>query len=90
MERDGERGYVWTLRWDTDDDAGEFREAFAAAMDARNATPEGEGRWTANETSVRVERVVPETVVVVTGPESFVSAVDAEGGNESVAVTAAE
>lgn len=89
LERDGERGYVWTLRWDTDDDAGEFLETFATAMDARNATAEDGGRWTANETVVRVERVAPETVVVVTGPASFVSAVDAEGSNESVAVTVA-
>lgn len=36
------------------------------------------------------ERVGPETTVVVAGPESFVTSVEASGGNESVTVTASD
>lgn len=91
LERDGERGFVWTVRWDDAANATEFRETFAAAMDARpSTTAEGDGRWTADGTTVRVEQVAPETVVVVTGSNSFTSAVGVEGGNESVTVSMAD
>lgn len=88
LGRGDRSGFVWVVRWDTPADADEFRETFGAAMDARNTTAAAENRWTANGTTVRVDRVAPATTVVVSGPVSFVSGVEASGddGNVTVAV----
>lgn len=90
LESGEQSGFVWAIRWDEASDADEFRETFGAAMDARNTTANGDGRWTTNGTAIGVERVGPETTVVVAGPESFVTSVEASGGNESVTVTTSD
>lgn len=84
LERNGRQGYVWTVRWDSATDASEFLQAFRAAMDRRG--DRRDGYWTGDDAAIRIVRVAPETVVVVTGPTGFVTGVDATGSNESVTV----
>lgn len=88
LETDDGPGYAWAIRWDTPEDATQFREAFGAAMDAR-ANRSGE-IWTANGTAIDLQRVAPETVVVFAGERSFVTEADADGENGTVTVGVAE
>lgn len=88
MLEDGDRrAFAWTLRWDDEANATEFVDAFGAAMDARGSRTDGV--WTVNGTAIRLERVSAETVVVATGPASFVESltVDATDGNVTVDAT---
>jgi hypothetical protein len=87
LENGDARGFAWTLRWDDDANATEFLDAFAAAMDERGTRTDG--RWTANGTAIRLERVSGDTVVVATGPASFVASltVDGRDGNVTVGTT---
>lgn len=81
-------GYAWAIRWDSPGEAAEFRDAFRAAMN-RRADRRGEV-WVANGTAIDLRRVAPETVVVFAGPQSFVTAAGADGGNDSVSVGRSE
>ena len=42
-QRNGDDGYVWTLEWETADDADEFRTAYGAILQAHDATETDEG-----------------------------------------------
>lgn len=78
-------GYVWVLRWDTDDDADEFETAFADYLDARgNETVDG---WRVDDDRYRLTTVDDRTVTVVTGNETFVDAVSVAGGGGNVTVS---
>lgn len=68
-------GAVWALRWDTRADATEFETA------AREASGPIANR--AN-TSLSVERVAPDTVIVAGGPASFVDGLEATASNGSI------
>ena len=69
------RGYAWVIRFDDAANATEFAEAaddYARKREARS-----------DETTVRLERVDPRTVVLLYGPATFVdeTGVRTEGGN---------
>lgn len=84
--RDGQVGYAWALRWDSEADADEFEAAmrdYLAAAGERTA----EG-WRLNGTAFDVRRVSAETVAVVVGPSSFVAGTDVTGSGGEVAVEA--
>ncbi|MFC6951768.1 hypothetical protein [Halorubellus litoreus] len=79
-----ERAFAWTLRWDDAANATEFVDAFGAATNARS--PRSDGGWTVDDTRIRLVRVSPETVVVFTGPGSFVDSATATGSDGNVTV----
>lgn len=76
--------YVWALRWDTVQDADEFEAATRDYLDARGEKQDG--RWRAENTSFRVVRTSPGTVVLVVGPDDFVTSTEISGTNETVNV----
>lgn len=76
--------YVWALRWDSVQDADEFEAATRDYLDARGESVDG--RWQAENTSYRVVRTSPETVVLVVGPDEFVAGTEVSGTNETVNV----
>lgn len=78
--------YVWALRWDTVNDADEFEAATRDYLDARGEKQDG--RWQAEDASYRVVRTSPETVVLVVGPDDFVTSTEVSGTNETVNVAA--
>ena len=77
-------GYVWVLRWDTDNDAAEFESAFGDYLGARGERS-ADG-WTVGDDRYRLRSVDDRTVAVVTGNETFVdrASVAAENGNVTV------
>lgn len=77
-------GYAWALRWDDAADATEFLGAFCTAIDRRGERTDGQ--WVVDDGSVDVTRVAPETVVVFSGPSSFVANASARGENDTVTV----
>jgi len=85
LEGSDRRGFAWATRWDSPSDAAEFVETFRAAMDRRGERRAG--YWTGDDAAIRVVRVAPETVVVVTGPRAFVTEVGTSGHNSSVTVS---
>ncbi|WP_255170161.1 hypothetical protein [Natrononativus amylolyticus] len=78
---DGDRGFVWTLHWDSATDADEFEAAFAESLEER--TDE-------NAEHTTVDRRGEETVVVTVGSEAFREevSVTGEGTELEVAVGA--
>lgn len=79
-----ETAYVWALRWDSVEDADEFEAATRDYLDAR--AEKQDGRWQTENTSFRVVRTSPETVVLVVGPDDFVTTTEVSGTNETVDV----
>ena len=80
-------GYIWVLRWDTDDDATEFESAFSDYLDERGN--ETVGGWHVDEERYRLRSPDDRTVAVVTGNESFVdTAAITTGENGNVTVSA--
>lgn len=77
--------YVWALRWDSTTDADEFENATRAYLDGRGDRVDG--GWTDDDTRFSVVRTSPEVVVLVVGPEPFVTETTVSGSNESVDVT---
>lgn len=78
-------GYVWVLRWDTDADATEFRNAFADYLDARGTRTAG--GWRVDGEDYRLPTVDDRTVAVVTGNGTFVESASVTTENGSVVVT---
>lgn len=76
--------YVWALRWDTVEDADEFEAATSDYLDAHGEKQDG--RWQVDDNSYRVVRTSPETVVLVVGPDEFVTETSVSGTNETVNV----
>lgn len=71
-------GYAWAHRWDSPEDATEFADAMDAFVANRSADEPAD---------VRVERVSPETTVVLAGPPTFVERASASGADAAVSVT---
>ena len=69
---DGERGYVWTIRWDAAGEATEFADAFREWADAR-AERVGTDRW-AGEWGYALDRPAPRVTAIRVGPTSFLDA----------------
>lgn len=84
FENGNQTAYVWALRWDSVQDADEFETATRDYLDARGQRVDG--RWQAENTSYRVVRTSPETVVLVVGPDDFVTRTEIGGTNETVTV----
>jgi hypothetical protein len=88
-----EDGYVWVTKWDTEQDAQEFRDAYLQILDGLDAELVGENTWRVSGTEYAdAFRVVVDgkRVVIVNGPN--VEAVDDlkpeyAGGNASVTGT---
>lgn len=76
-------GFVWVLRWDTENDAVEFESAFEQYLDARgNRTSDD---WHVDDDRFRVSTINDRTVAVITGDETFVNAATVtEQGNITV------
>jgi hypothetical protein len=77
-------GYAWAIRWDSPEEAAEFRGALRVAMD-RRADRRG-GVWTANGTAIDLRQASDGTTVVFAGDPSFVTGATASaaGGNVTV------
>lgn len=71
-------GYAWAHRWDTSDDATEFRAAMERFVDNRTASDPGH---------VRVVQTSDRTTVVLAGPSEFVTAANATGTADAVEVS---
>lgn len=67
-------GYAWTVRWDTVQDASEFRKAFTA-FEANVSEP------------LALQTVGNETTVLVSGPKSFVRNVSVSGTPSNVTIS---
>jgi hypothetical protein len=85
LEGSDRQGFAWATRWDSAPDATEFVETFRAAMDRRG--DRRAGYWIGDGAAIRVVRVAPETVVIVTGPRAFVTEASVSGHNSSVTVS---
>jgi hypothetical protein len=80
----GTEGFVWVLRWDTESDAVEFESAFERYLDDRgNRTSDD---WHVDGDRFRVSAVDNRTVAVITGNETFVTAVNVTERNRNVTV----
>lgn len=76
---ENETGFAWSIRADNASEADELAQAFETFAERRAAN---------STSSFGVERVAPETVVVLAGNESFVDGTTVSVTNESVRVTA--
>jgi hypothetical protein len=73
----GESAYAWTLRFDTDADAAEFRRSFRAYLN-ETASRRGE-LWTTADERFDLRPVGTESAVVLAGPKGFVRATAVNG-----------
>lgn len=81
-----EYGYVWVLRWDGSTHATEFQEALERFLDAR-ANPTQRG-WSSDTAEFRMQRVGPDTVILIAGESGFQRTVNVteDGTTVSVAI----
>ena len=82
----GNRSYAWATRWDAPAEADEFERALGEYLASRAERQDG-GIYRDGALTFRVERVSPETVVLLAGEEPFVRSASVRGVNESVSVT---
>ena len=84
-EQNNETSYAWALRWDNTTEAGEFRRAMAAYLDARgNRT---DGTWRVGNSTFRLANASNETIVMLAGQPGFVSNAFISGVTENVTVS---
>lgn len=48
-QRDGDDGYVWTIEWETPEDATEFQQAYGSILDAHGATETDSGAYVVSD-----------------------------------------
>jgi len=77
----GTEGIAWALRWDDESEADEAQAAFEAYAERHGGS---------SATSVQVERVSSETLVVFAGNEEFVDNAFATGTDDEVALSIGE
>ncbi|WP_435364817.1 hypothetical protein [Haloarchaeobius sp. DYHT-AS-18] len=87
--RNADASHAWVLRWDDTQNATEFQSAFESFLGAR-AEPTGNGTWTFEDHTFRVERPDPKTVTVVWGEPDFVGNTTVESEDGTVIVTPPE
>ncbi len=94
FDRDGVRGFAWTLRWDDPANATEFTGAFRDWLVSRDDVDRTTTAIDGDETTIwesdrgvyRIQRVSDETVVVFLGDETFVESATASGTDSEVTV----
>lgn len=85
FQNDGEKGYVWILRWDSTDDAYRFSQSFDQYLEARGVGTDD----CLPTTCFDQQHLGPRTTAVLVGRGSFLSNVTIERENSSVRVSTA-